>query len=292
MKTDDLKLFLHLAQSLNYHRTAEECYLSPSTLSRVIQRMEEEVGCLLFVRTNKKVALTPEGVRFESFATESLLRWGDLKLELSKSSQAIQGVLSLFCSVTAAYSVLPELLAKYRENYPQVEIDLEVGNSALGPEKLKTKDLIVAALPLTSPLERLPLASTPLVFVGPRQTLDDWAQGSYDLILAKKGLIQDEVHRLMENKQLQPKRLQEMGGSEAVLALVALGCGVGVVPKLVLDKSPLLEELKILKGSNRLGGLTVSLAQGGGTQSLAAQALWEMAAARVLALKQEGNAFS
>jgi len=52
-----LQLFNHLATSLHFGITAEAMYVSPSTLSRVIQRLEDELGCTLFKRDNRKVAL-------------------------------------------------------------------------------------------------------------------------------------------------------------------------------------------------------------------------------------------
>jgi len=282
MKTDDLKIYLNLAQSLSFFQTAKACYLSPSTLSRLIQRMEEELGCALFFRTNKHVSLTPEGERFCGFAQETLTRWGNLKVELSKSSLQITGKLSLFCSVTAAYSVVPTLLDQYRANYPDVEIDLEVGSSPLGPQALKQKDLIIATLPEDSGLNKLPLAKTPLVFVGKKPMVVDWHKQPIHLITPKKGQIEAAASAWAKENSPPHSTLQEVGGSEAVLALVALGCGVGVVPQLVLEKSPLLEELEILKHPKLLGYLTVYLARDTKPLSPAAQVLWEMVSAQTL----------
>jgi LysR family positive regulator for ilvC len=52
-----LQLFKHLATTLHFGDTASAMYVSPSTLSRVIQRLEEECGCELFARDNRSVAL-------------------------------------------------------------------------------------------------------------------------------------------------------------------------------------------------------------------------------------------
>jgi len=277
MKTDDLKIFLHLAQSLNFSRTAKDCYLSPSTLTRMIQRIEEDLGCLLFHRTNKQVSLTAEGLRFESFATQTLSEWGQLKLDCSKTSLKIKGTLSLFCSVTAAYSVLPALLDQYRARYPQVRIDLEVGNSRLAPQKLPQKDLIIAALPQGSDLQQIRLATTSLVFVAKtKKALSSFEEG-FSLIVPQKGRIQATAKQWLDSNHRPLSSLQAVEGSEAVLALVALGCGVGIVPQLVLDKSPLLNELHILKESKQLGSLEVCLAREIKPLSPAAQTLWEMA---------------
>lgn len=55
MDIRDLKLFLHLAESCHFGRTSKAMYVSPSTLSRQIQRLEEQLGHPLFIRDNRSV---------------------------------------------------------------------------------------------------------------------------------------------------------------------------------------------------------------------------------------------
>jgi hypothetical protein len=57
----DLKMFLHLAESRHFGRSARAMHVSPSTLSRQIQRLEEDLGQPLFVRDNRTVTLTEAG---------------------------------------------------------------------------------------------------------------------------------------------------------------------------------------------------------------------------------------
>src|SRR5690606_30075247 len=61
----ELRLFLHLSRSLHFGRTSTECHISPSALSRAIQRLERDVGHALFARDNRSVELTPKGKRFQ-----------------------------------------------------------------------------------------------------------------------------------------------------------------------------------------------------------------------------------
>ncbi|VFS46310.1 Morphology and auto-aggregation control protein [Budvicia aquatica] len=66
MDLRDLKLFLHLAESQHFGKTAKATYVSPSTLSRQIQRMEDELGQMLFLRDNRTVQLTDAGQQLKS----------------------------------------------------------------------------------------------------------------------------------------------------------------------------------------------------------------------------------
>ena len=61
MDYEELRLFLHLSRSLHFGRTSRECHVSPSALSRTIQRLETEVGQPLFTRDRRSVELLPAG---------------------------------------------------------------------------------------------------------------------------------------------------------------------------------------------------------------------------------------
>ena len=68
MNLKSLSLFQQLATSLHFSQTAQKNHVSPSTLSRVIQRLEEEIGCELLIRDNRSVTLTPAGEKLKAYA--------------------------------------------------------------------------------------------------------------------------------------------------------------------------------------------------------------------------------
>lgn len=72
MDLRDLKTFLHLAESRHFGRSARAMHVSPSTLSRQIQRLEEDLGQALFVRDNRTVTLTEAGEELRVFAQQTL----------------------------------------------------------------------------------------------------------------------------------------------------------------------------------------------------------------------------
>lgn len=71
MDLRDLKLFLHLAESRHFGRSSKAMHVSPSTLSRQIQRLEEELGQPLFQRDNRTVQLTSAGEQLKNFAQQT-----------------------------------------------------------------------------------------------------------------------------------------------------------------------------------------------------------------------------
>ena len=135
MDLRNLELFLHLADSSTSAK-APMPWRSAPTLSRAIQRLEQETGCVLFERDNRSVRLTPAGDKLREFGGALLQEWRQLKQELKRSDEPLQGRLRVFCSVTASYFLLPEVLERFRRRYPQLEIKLETGDPALAVDKI------------------------------------------------------------------------------------------------------------------------------------------------------------
>ncbi|WP_035216048.1 HTH-type transcriptional activator IlvY [Desulfobulbus elongatus] len=252
-----LKIFSHLARTLHFGRTSRACNLTPSALTRTIQRLEDEVGAPLFRRDNRSVALTPAGAVFRRYAEEAVERWQALQRELA-GSETLNGEISLFCSVTAAMFILPPMLRAFRQAHPGVQIKLQTGDAAEALDRLNNREaeVTIAALP-----ERLPpavvfveLALTPLVFIAPADGAGfpaggtdriDWAR--IPVILAERGLSRERIDRWFRANNIRPNIYAEVAGNEALLAMVSLGCGVGVVPELVLEKSPLREQVRLFE---------------------------------------------
>lgn len=272
MDIEELRLFLHLADSLHYGKTSRECNISPSALSRTISRLEEQSGKRLFERSNRSVGLTREGARFRQFAAETVGRWNDLKTSFSADGAALHGELSLYASVTACYSILPEIFERFRARYPGIHIRLRTGDEAQAIEMVGSGavEIAVAALPDTLPDRLLfrPITITPLEFIAPSPPApfsglpDDpagipWAE--IPLIVPERGLARRRLDRWFRDRSLEPRIYAEVSGNEAILAMVRLGCGAGVVPRLVLEKSPLRETLKVIPVEPPLEPYTVGL---------------------------------
>ena len=256
MDIRNLELFCHLAGTLHFARTSLACHITPSALTRVIQRLEAEVGQPLFIRDNRSVELTHAGMAFKQYAEDVLLRWENLRDELSVEAE-LSGELSLYCSVTAAYSILPDLITRYRQNHPRVQLKLATGDAAQALAKLSSRqvDACIAARPPRMPRGHyfLELARSPLVFIAPKAypaTVQmkgdrvDW-EGT-PLIVADRGLSREQLDHWFAGQGKVPHIYSQVSGHEAIIALVNLGCGVGFIPRLVLEKSPLRDRVRIL----------------------------------------------
>jgi LysR family positive regulator for ilvC len=270
MNTHDLQHFLTLAERLHFGRASRACNLSPSALTRSIQRLEEEIGKPLFIRDNRNVSLTAAGNRFRDYARRALQDWQTLRESLRKENE-LSGPLSLYASITAVCSLLPDLLETYRSTYPQVQLELRTGAAEQAVDQVLAGeiDLAVAALPErpSAPIEFLPLTKIPLVFIAPRRgeySDPPRSRGQLDfrrtpLVLPQRGLSRTRLDRWMKQHAVLPDIRSEVSGNEALIAMVRLGCGIGIVPQLVLEKSPFADEVRILDRAPELAPYSVGL---------------------------------
>jgi len=269
MDIRNLKLFRHLAGSLHFSRTSQACYITPSALTRVIQRLESDLGKKLFIRDNRSVELTPAGIAFKKYSDDVLGRWARLNDELS-SKDILEGELSLYCSVTAAYGILPNIMARYRKAHPSVKIHLETGDAAKALVKLSNQDsdMVIAARPdvLSKDLVFKTLAQTPLVFIAPLQYPEiiikkagsiDWEKTP--LIIPDHGLSRDRIDMWFAKENFIPNIYSQVAGNEAIIVMVSLGCGIGLIPRMVLEKSPFFDRVKILDKTPQMPPFVIGL---------------------------------
>lgn len=251
MDLRDLKLFLHLADSRHFGRTARAMHVSPSTLSRQIQRLEEDIGQTLFLRDNRTVTLTDAGERARQFAQQTLLQYQQLRHAIGHNGPSLSGELRLFCSVTAAYSHLPPILDRFRAEHPMVEIKLTTGDAADAMEKVQSNDadLAIAGRPESLPasIDFTPLGLIPLILIAPAlpcpvrtqatQEMPAWTEIPF--ILPDQGPARRRIDLWFRRHRITaPQIYATVSGHEAIVSMVALGCGIALLPAVVLENSP------------------------------------------------------
>lgn len=259
MDTRQLEIFVSLASTLHFGRTAERHAMSASALSRLVQRLEGQAGATLFERDNRQVKLTDAGVAYARFANASLAAWERYQDDAGHTDKALSGEVSLYCSVTASHSLLTPILAQLRARYPDVQLRVHTGDQALSFERLKqeSEDLVMAAIPEEIPGGALVAAvsSSDLVFIAPRDgdiseqlQLDPeaaWRRAPW--VLAERGLSRQRLDSWFRQKEFSPEVYAEVSGHEAIVSMVGLGFGVGLVPELVLSNSPASDKIRILR---------------------------------------------
>ncbi|PWQ96127.1 HTH-type transcriptional activator IlvY [Leucothrix pacifica] len=271
MNIRTLQHFLALAENLHFGRASDISNISISALSRNIRQLEDSLEVTLFNRDNRTVKLTEEGEKFLKYAREALSQWQIIQNELGESSDELRGEISLYCSVTASYSILFELLNRFRTDFPGIEIKLHTGDPehAIARVLAGNEEISIAAHPRTLPKGVVfkPITVSPLVFIAPREQLNPevpimtpdstivWS--SVPMVLSETGIARNRVDAWFRDMQIKPRIYAQVEGYEAIVSMVSLGLGIGVVPKIVLDNSPLAERIQILDVSPALDAFNI-----------------------------------
>lgn len=122
MEIRQLKHFLAIAESGSFTRGAEQSHVSQPAISASITKLEEELGCALFIRTKKQAALTPEGKRLRHSAEKMLDEYRYVKRSFSDQDEAI----SLAIAVASNFPVpkLSGLLANLSQQIPDLSYSI------------------------------------------------------------------------------------------------------------------------------------------------------------------------
>ncbi len=260
----ELKAFVALSKNLHFGKTAEELNMSPSALSRVINRLEEENNKIFLDRNNRQVLLTDEGKIFLKYAREILEKQQELSEKLAGIGDEPEGKLPLYASVTACYAVLPEFIKRLTQKYPLIQLSVETGDPAAAINAVKENRamLAVAAIPETglSTMETVSVLKTPLIFAAPKNSpyknLEASPQdilSTVPLVLPKTGIARRRFDKWIKSRNVVPNIAAETEGNEAILALAQLGLGIGLVPEVVLQNGPYEGEFDVLGTGNILG---------------------------------------
>ncbi|AIW17610.1 transcriptional regulator [Vibrio coralliilyticus] len=259
MNIKSLQLFIHLCDSKSFAKTASAMHISPSALSRQVQKLEAETGQELFLRDNRSVELTPAAKKLLPVALKILGEWQNFNAQLQGHEEELKGEIRLFCSVTASYSHLPELLSEFRLQHPFIEFKLSTGDPAQAINKVLNDevDVAISAQPeaLPAKLKFETISEIPLSVIAPvgvsnfaealQKDKPDWS--SIPFIVPESGTARDRANTWFKAMRIKPNIYAQVSGHEAIVSMVALGCGVGIAPDVVINNSPVKEKIQRLK---------------------------------------------
>ena len=129
LELDILKTFVAIAETGNFTTAAETVYRTPSAVSMQIKKLEEMLGCVLFLRDARSVSLTPKG--------EVLLGFARRMLALNNEAVSrfllpdMNGVVRVGAPEDIGERILPEVLKRFSESYPNVTVDVTIGTSSV-----------------------------------------------------------------------------------------------------------------------------------------------------------------
>lgn len=267
MDYKSLEVFVTLANRLSFRHTSEIHNMTPSTLSRVIQRLEEEMDCALFIRDNKSVSLTRKGEEFCGFAKDALDKFESLKSSFNNTDpKLLKGSINLCTSVTTSLSILPPVIKDFVAKYPNVSINLTTGASYKNIDFLLDNlyDFIIQSgggITCPDTLKKV-VSKTDVVLICPLgrpvvKSLEDLNKMPF--IMSQYPDFNKYTKALFKKYKIKPKITNYIDGHEAICSMVAANIGYALLPKIVIENSSVRDKFVVADIAENLLPLDIAV---------------------------------
>lgn len=143
MNLKQLRQFVALAETGNFHKAAEQMHMAQPPLSVSIRKLEGEVGGALFLRTPNGVLLTAAGRAMLADAREAIFHAQQCQYAVLAALQGEGGLLRIGFVGSATYSLLPRLIPSFRQRYPKIDLELTESTTATILDRLAARSLDV-----------------------------------------------------------------------------------------------------------------------------------------------------
>jgi len=237
VETQFLNTFVTIVDQGSMAAAARVLGITPAAVAQQIRTLEREIGAPLIARVGRTVSVTEEGARILPRTRELLRSIADLRSVATESEVA--GELRLGACPTALAGILPDVLARMVETFPQINVFIKPGYSADLYHAVEQGDLdaaivLQAPFPLPKTCEWQLLREEPLIVLAPAHLAD---RDPHEL-LATQPLIRYDRHQwggrqaeeYLRAQRIVPRERFELNALNAIAVMVDRGLGVSLVP--------------------------------------------------------------
>lgn len=240
-----LRTFVAVAEASSFTRAAEVLHLAQPVVSQHVKRLERDLGAQVLDRSTRRVQLTAAGARLLPHARTILAEVTRAETETKLMGAGVAGRVAIGFVGTATYDLLPRVTRSVREHLPDVE--LEVYGEELNPslaQGLRSRRLDIAVMRQVAPdpsMSVRPLRSEALIAALPA---DHPAARRQKILLAAlrdeafvthpsghRSVMHDAVVQACRGVGFIPREIVEVRETATLVAYVAAGIGVSLVPE-------------------------------------------------------------
>ena len=262
-----LRILKAVATEKNFTKAAEILYISQPSLSKQIKTLEKNLDILLINRENNKISLTENGKVFLQYSERILALCEESCRALIDLKNGDRGSLKVGASQTIGTYLMPRVLALFAQNYPQIDLKVQVNSTRLIANNVLNREIDIAVVGGEIPNE-----------LRKNLTIKHFVEDELSLIIskshpfAKKKKINKEnlyylnfitlnsnstirkfidnilIQNGIETKQL--KIIMQFNSIEGIKTAVSLGLGAAFVSSSAIEKEVELKTIEILKIEN------------------------------------------
>lgn len=257
MDLRQLRSFVVLSELQNITRAAEALYMSPAAVHKQIKLLEQDLKARLYEKVGRRLRLTQAGEVLLPYARDLIVRYKATLDAFAQWQGLKQGVLRLGSGAGISVMVLPRLLARFREIYPDIEILVETGSTATLIKGLKEASLDAAMfvapefLDITGPVIEAvwPFTIVPVAAksIGRRVwTVQDLRGQAF--VLFKEGTqVEGAIDAYFSRLDFHPRVVMRFDHAEAIKAMVRIGAGISMLPRWSVESELVSGDLMLLE---------------------------------------------
>ncbi|KIL37598.1 LysR family transcriptional regulator [Cohnella kolymensis] len=244
MEIRDLQYVVELARCGSFTRAAEELHITQPTLSKMIKKLEEELGVQLFTRAGKRVELTDAGNVLVEQSQNILDSFRSLTSELDDLTNFNKGSIRIGLPPMVGANFFPKIMSRFREKYPGLVIDLvEAGSKKVEAEVAGGHlDMGVVLLPIDADVfdsftivkEKLRLIVHPSHPFAAREevALSELSRDSF-ILFRQEFALHDKIITECRRAGFDPLILYESSQWDFIVEMVAADLGVALLPEVI-----------------------------------------------------------
>lgn len=240
---DYYKVFYYVAKYQNFTKAARVLGSNQPNVTHTMNRLEEQLGCVLFIRSNRGVTLTPEGELLYARVSSAAVQIQEAEEELSASATLEHGSISISATETALNIYLSDKLRAFHEDFPKIRLRISNHSTPQAVQAVRNGevDFAVVSTPAEAeaPLNMVELEPFREILVGGRtftalasQTLSLKELSAYPLISLSEESMTRAFYRqffLEHDAVLRPDT--EAATTDQMLTLVRSELGLAFVPE-------------------------------------------------------------
>lgn len=237
METQFLNTFVTVVDQGSMAAAARVLNVTPAAVAQQIRTLERELGASLIARVGRTVSVTEQGSRILERARELLRGVSDLRSIANDS--AVSGELRLGACPTALAGMLPDVLARMVDAFPQINVFIKPGYSvdlyrAVEAGDLDAAVVLQAPFPLPKTCEWLLLREEPLIVLAPKSMA---GRDPHELLTSQPLIRYDrnqwggrQADDYLRANGIVPRERFELNALNAIAVMVDRGLGVSLVP--------------------------------------------------------------
>jgi len=259
MELRQLTYFLAAAQTQNFRRAAELCLVAQPALSRQIAALEAELGVQLFKRVKQRVALTPAGQEFASYARSALDMLQQGQQAMLRFQEGQSGTVQIGCNRSLATVFLPTILAAFQHHYPHIRhcvrvdptdaiiamVERDEVDLGLIFDPVAHSEMVIVEELFRQSLHLVVSAHHPLAHAEPHTLTLERIIAEPLFLLGEASRLRKVLERIFMQRGLAVQPAVEIDSVEGLKEMVKQGNGVTLIPP-ALVRSPQIDSGLVL----------------------------------------------